>query len=166
MHYSAFDGKAVADPFLHAFGKIVTLWESILEDCLLVQKELFDSTEADLQQQALRDEMQLAAEMARHCIEENALKAEDQTESLRQYEQYTQHYEKLKKKYDALLIHQQKRKEDHNRLSQFIAMLQNQTELPVKFHEDLWLATVDKVTVCHSTVVFTFRCGFEVTEEI
>jgi hypothetical protein len=118
MHYSAFDGKAVADPFLHAFGKIVTLRESILEDCLLVQKELFDSTEADLQQQALRDEMQMAAEMVRHCIEENALKAEDQTESLRQYEQYTQHYEKLKKKYDALLIHQRKRKEDHNRLSQ------------------------------------------------
>ena len=36
--------------FLQAFGKVVTLRETILEDCLLVQKELFDTTEADLQQ--------------------------------------------------------------------------------------------------------------------
>jgi hypothetical protein len=152
--------------FLQAFGKIVTLRESILEDCLLVQKELFDTTEADLLRQALRNDMQLAAEMVRHCIEENALKAQDQTEYLRQYKQYTQHYEKLKKKYDALFLHRQKRKEQQDRLSQFITMLQAQTEIPVKFHEDLWLATVDKVTVYHDTVVFTFRGGFETTEEL
>lgn len=75
-------------------------------------------------------------------------------------------YEKLKKKYDALLLQRQKRKEHQDRLNQFIAVLQTQTEIPVKFHEDLWLATVDKVTVYHDTVVFTFRGGFEITEEI
>lgn len=124
------------------------------------------STEADLQQQALRNEMQLAAEMVRRCIEENALKAQDQTEYLRQYEQYAQRYETLKNEYEALLALRQKKKENQDRLSQFIAMLQNQTALPVKFHEDLWLATVDKITVHPYHVVFTFRAGFEITEDL
>jgi len=132
----------------------------------LVQKELFDTTEVDLQQQTLRNEMQLAAEMVRRYIEENALKAQDQTEYLRQYEQYAQRYEALKNEYDALLALRQKKKEDQDRLSQFIAMLKDQTEIPVQFHEDLWLATVDKVTVHPYHVVFTFRGGFEITEDL
>ena len=94
-----------------------------------------------MQQQVLRSEMQLAAEMVRHCIEENALKAQDQTEYLRQYEQYAQRYETLKNEYDALLALRQKKKEKQDRLSQFIAMLQNQTELPVKFQRPM---------ACHS----------------
>ena len=110
--------------------------------------------------------MQLAAEMVRRCIEENALKAQDQTEYLRQYEQYAQRYETLKNEYDALLALRQKKKEDQDRLSQFIAMLKGQTEIPVQFHEDLWLATVDKVTVHPYHVVFTFRGGFEITEDL
>ena len=152
--------------FLQAFGKVVTLRETILEDCLLVQKELFNTTEADLQQQALRNEMQMAAEMVRRCIEENALKAQDQTEYLRQYEQYAQRYETLKNEYDALLALRQKKKEDQDRLSQFIAMLKGQTAIPVQFHEDLWLATVDKVTIHPYHVAFTFRGGFEITEDL
>ena len=56
-----------------------------------------------MQQQVLRSEMQLAAEMVRRCIEENALKAQDQTEFLRQYEQYAQRYETLKNEYDGLI---------------------------------------------------------------
>ena len=158
--------KQLQTLFLQAFGKVVSLRDSILEDCLLVQKELFDTTEADLQQQALRNEMQLAADIVRRCIEENAIKAQDQTEYLRQYDQYAQRYETLKNDYDALLALRQKKKENQDRLSQFIAMLQNQTELPVKFHEDLWLATVDKVTVHPYHVVFTFHGGFEITEEL
>lgn len=141
--------------------------ESILEDCLLVQRELFDCAELDAQQTALVAEMELAAELVRRCIEENALKVQDQREYLRRYERHIQRYEKLKKKYNALDVEKQRRKEQHNRLGAFIATLRTQTDLPVEFNPDLWLAAIEKVTVyADYWIVFAFKGGMEITEEM
>ena len=141
--------------------------ESILEDCLLVQRELFDCAELDAQQTTLAEEMELAAELIRRCIEENALKAQDQMEYLQRYERHVQRYEKLKKKYDALDVEKQRRKEQHDRLGAFIAALQTQADLPVEFDPDLWLAAIEKATVyADCRVVFTFKGGMEITEEM
>ncbi len=153
--------------FLRAFSKIHSMRDSILDDCLLAQKELFDWTELDAQQATLIEEMELAAELVRRCVDENSLKAQDQTEYLRRYERHVQRYEKLKKKYDALDAEKQHRKEQHDRLGAFIATLQTQTDLPVQFEEGLWLATVEKATVyANHTVVFTFKGGMEIIEEM
>ena len=38
--------------------------------------------------------------------------------------------------------------------------------VPVAFDESLWLATVDRVIVHKDAVVFTFKGGMEITEEI
>ena len=152
--------------FLQAFSKVISLRDIILEDCRLVQKELFDCTELDRQQQALAEEMRMAADMVRHYIEENALKVQDQAEYLQRYEQYTRHYEKLKKKYDALEEERQRRKEQQDRLSAFVATMEHTQTVPVAFDADLWLATVDHVTVHKETVVFTFKGGMEITENI
>ena len=131
-----------------------------------MQKELFDCAELDLQQQTLTEEMRMAADMVRHCIEENALKVQDQTEYLQRYEQYTRHYEKLKKKYDALDAERQRRKEQQDRLGAFIATMEHAQTVPVAFDADLWLATVDRVTVHKDAVVFTFKGGMDITENI
>ena len=153
--------------FLRAFNKLHSMRESILEDCLLVQNELFDCAELDVQQTTLAEEMELAAELIRRCIEENALKAQDQMEYLRRYEYHVQRYEKLKKKYDALNVEKQRRKEQHDRLGAFIATLQTRTDLPVEFDPDLWLAAIEKATVyVDGRVVFTFKGGMEITEEM
>ena len=76
-------------------------------------------------------------------------------------------YEKLKKKYDALDAEKHRRKEQHNRLCAFIATLQTQSDLPVEFDPDLWLAAIEKATVyAGHRVVFTFKGGMEITEEV
>ena len=111
--------------------------------------------------------MELATELVRRCVEDNSLKVQDQTEYLQRYDRHVQRYEKLKKKYDSLESEKQRRKEQHDRIGAFIATLRNQTDLPVQFEPDLWLAAVKKATVCadHS-VVFTFKGGMEITEEM
>ena len=38
--------------------------------------------------------------------------------------------------------------------------------VPVTFDADLWLATVDRVTVHKDAVVFSFKGGMEITENI
>ena len=154
------------DLFLRAFGKVVSLRDIILEDCLLVQKELLDCSDFDAQQQHLEEEMRIAADLVRYCIEENALKVQDQAEYLMRYNQFTQRYEKLKKKYDALEAERQRRKEGHDRLGAFIATMEQTKTVPVNFDADLWLATVDHVTVNPGAAVFTFKGGMEITEEI
>jgi site-specific DNA recombinase len=156
----------IQELFLRAFGKVVSLRDIILEDCRLVQKQLFDCTELDRQQQTLAEEMRMAADMVRHCIEENALRVQDQTEYLQRYEQYTWHYEKLKKKYDALENERQRRKEQQDRLGAFISTMEHTQTVPIAFDTDLWLATVDHVTVHKDTVVFTFKGDMEITENI
>ena len=110
--------------------------------------------------------MLIAVDMVRHCIEENALKVQNQEEYLQRYDYFTQRYEKLKKKYDALETERQRRKDQQNRLCAFISTMEQTQTVPVAFDADLWLATVDHVTVNPGTVVFTFKGGMEITEEI
>ena len=94
------------------------------------------------------------------------MKVQDQTEYLQRYEQYTRHYEKLKNKYDTLEQERQRRKEQQDRLGAFIATMEHTQTVPVAFDADLWLATVDRVTVHKDTVVFTFKGDMEITENI
>lgn len=159
--------KQLESLFLQAFSKVYSMRDSILEDCLLVQKELFDFAELDSRRDALAEEMELTAELIRRCIEENTLKVQNQSEYLQRYERHIQRYEKLKKKYDDLEMERQCHKEQHDRLNAFIATLRNQSDLPVEFNPDLWLATVEKATIhADHTITFTFKSGIETTEEI
>ena len=48
----------------------------------------------------------------------------------------------------------------------FIATMEHTQTVSVAFDESLWFATVDHVTVNSGTVVFTFKGGMEITEEI
>lgn len=153
--------------FLRSFSKVHSMRDSILEDCLLVQRELFDCTELDARQATLAEEMELDAELVRRCVEENSLKVQDQMEYLQRYERHVQRYEKLKKKYDTLDAEKQRRKEQHGRLGAFIDTLRTQTDLPVQFEPNLWLAVIEKATVhADHRVVFTFKGGMEITEEM
>ena len=52
------------------------------------------------------------------------------------------------------------------RKCEFIATMEQTQTVPVAFDADLWLATVDRVTVHKDTVVFIFKGGMEITEEI
>ena len=148
--------------FLRAFGKVVSLRDVILEDCLLVQKELLDCSDFDAQQQHLEEEMRIAADLVRYCIEENALKVQDQAEYLMRYDQFTQRYEKLKKKYDALEAERQRRKENHDRLGAFIATMEQLT-----FTDSLWNTAIDHVTVfADKRLMFHFKNGSEVEVKV
>ena len=61
----------------------------------------------------------------------------------------------------------QRRKEQHNRISAFVATLAEQTEIPIEFDDELWLAAIDYATVySDETVVFTFKSGIEITERM
>ena len=111
--------------------------------------------------------MEVVGELIRRCIEENTIKVQNQAEYLERYDRQTHRYEKMQKQYEAIEAERQRRKEQNDRISAFSAMLTEQSEMPIEFDDDLWLAAVDHATVnADETVVFTFKSGIEITEQI
>ena len=133
----------------------------------LVQAALCDCTELDTQQATLAEEMEIVGELIRQCIEENTIKVQNQEEYMERYERHTRRYEKMKKRYEAIEAERQRRKEQNDRISAFAAILAGQSEMPIEFNDDLWLAAVDHATVnADETVTFTFKSGIEITEQM
>lgn len=88
-------------------------------------------------------------------------------ELMERYERHTSRYEKMKKQYEAIEAERQRRKEQNDRISAFSAMLAGQSEMPIEFNDDLWLAAVDHATVnADETGTFTFKSGIEITEQM
>ena len=141
--------------------------EHILEDIRLVQSALCDCAELDAQQATLAEEMEIVSELIRQCIEENTVKAQNQAEYMERYQRHALRYEKMQKQYEAIEAERQRRKEQHDRISAFATTLAGQTEMPIEFNDDLWLAAVDHATVnADETVTFTFKSGVEITEQM
>ena len=159
--------KDIKELFLRAFSRLMADREHILEDIRLVQAALYDCAELDAQQTALAEEMEIASELIRRCIEENTIKVQNQTEYMERYERHTHRYEKLKQRYETIEAERQRRKEQNDRISAFADTLAEQKEIPIEFDDDLWLAAVDHVTVkADETVTFTFKSGIEITEQM
>lgn len=73
----------------------------------------------------------------------------------------------MQKQYEALESERQRRKEQHDRISAFVATLEQQTEIPIEFDDDLWLAAVERVSVyTDEMVTFTFKSGIEISEQM
>ena len=73
----------------------------------------------------------------------------------------------MQKQYETLASERQRRKEQHDRISAFSAILAGQTEMPIEFNDDLWLAAIDYATVnADVTLTFTFKSEIEITEQM
>ncbi len=153
--------------FLQAFSKLMDTRERILEDCRLAQDTLCDCTDLDIEQATILEEMDILSEVIRHCVEENTVKVQNQAEYYERYDRHAKKYDKLKKRYEAIEAERQRRKEQSNRLGAFVSTIALQEELPIEFTDDLWLSTVERMTVnADETLVFTFKSGVEVTEQM
>ena len=138
-----------------------------MEDCRLVQAALSDCSELEAEQKSVADEMEITAELIRRCVEKNAAIAQDQADYYAQYEGHVKRYEDLKTQYETAEAERQRRREQGRILGEFIRRLEEQTELPVEFNDNLWLAVVDHATVnTDETVVFTFKGGIEIIEQM
>ena len=163
-HLSEADIKAL---FLRAFGKLMSARVSILEDCRLVQAALSDCSELEAEQKSVADEMEITAELIRWCVDKNAATAQDQADYYAQYEGHVKRYAELKTRYETAETERQRRQEQGRILGEFIRRLEEQTEPPIEFNDDLWLAVIDHATVnADETVVFSFKGGIEIIEQL
>lgn len=153
--------------FLRAFSKLMDARKHVLDDCRLVQNTLCDCADLDTEQATLVEEMDILSEVIRHCVEENTVKVQNQAEYYERYDRHAQKYDKLKKCYEAIEAERQRRKEQSDLLRAFISTIHEQEQMPIEFTDDLWLATVDRMTVnADETVVLAFKNGTKITEQM
>ena len=159
--------KDIKELFLRAFAKLMVDRDSLLEDMRLVQTTLCDHSALDAEQAALMEDMEIVSELIRQCVAENSMNAQNQTEYLERYERHARRYEKMKKQYETIDAERQRRKEQYDRRNAFVVTLEQQSDIPIEFADDLWLAAVDHATVyADETVIFTFKSGIEITERL
>lgn len=157
----------IKELFLKAFSNMIDIRESIIDDCRLVQATLGDQAELDIKAKAIIDELEITAELIRKCVDENSFTAQSQAEYIEKYEHHVARYEKLKKQLETIDDERRHRKEKAAFIGAFITALEKQSDMPIEFDDDLWTATIDHVTInADESVVFTFKGGMEVTEQL
>ncbi|MCF0137547.1 MAG: recombinase family protein [Oscillospiraceae bacterium] len=159
--------KDIQTLFLTAYGEILRDRSSVAEDCRYVQRELCDTADLESRMDFLADEMAVAEELIRRCIEDNAAKAQDQAEYYEKYDKYTRRFDALKEEYDTLEKECRERREKFDVIGAFIDALETAADIPIEFDEDTFAAVVEKLTVyADERVEFTFKGGVTVTRQL
>lgn len=139
---------------------IIAAYKSIIQT--LTDNEGYKAESASLQ-----GECDVALEMMRKMVRENARAAQDQSEYQRGYGAIVERYDKAKARLDEVTQAIGRRNAKRAELERFVRILQKRDGLLTEFDEGLWNAVIEKMVVrSASEVVFVFRDGSEIEWKI
>ena len=149
--------------FLTAFSILFADRKRIIEQCRELQTLLTDTTVIDNELKTVADEMEIVEELVKRYVYENANAPQSQTEYLKKYNDYIQHYDNLKNKRNELLSLKESKLNQRDSLGRFMFTLMELDDLPITFSDTLWTNTVETMTIFHDgDIVFKFKCGKEI----
>ena len=149
--------------FITAFAEFFQKKDVVLETCHMLMEELADTSAHDSKIEQLLMELNDISQRIREHIQKNASEVQNQEEYSIQYSNLEKQYQRKTKAINQekqLLIEQKNHIEI---MSSFIKTLENTEETLTRFDDDIWRATVEKVTVFHDgRMIFQFVDGTEV----
>ncbi len=149
--------------FLTAFASFFQQRDLVLETCQMLIDDLSDTTLLDLRIEKASREMNAVAAVTKKHIAQNAETEQDQEEYDQKYHALLQQYDKLQQQFIKL---QQERAARINRMDTLHHFLETISAVPQvldSFDEELWRATIEKVTVFHDgKMIFQFIDGTEI----
>ena len=149
--------------FLTAFASFFQQRDLVLETCQMLIDDLSNTTLLDLRIEKASREMNAVAAVTKKHIAQNAETEQDQEEYDQKYHALVQQYEKLQQQFTKL---QQERAARINRMDTLHHFLETISAVPQvldSFDEELWRATIEKVTVFHDgKMIFQFLDGTEI----
>ena len=150
----------IKEKFILAMNRILENKDEIIENCLLLSKNFTTSDDSAIEKAT--QEMDVVAELTRNLIQQNSVKPMKQELYRAEYEQLVQRYESLKAKRDTLVSKKEAMESKLKFILHYAETLRGQDAI-TEFSEDLWLKTIDHVTVCKDGgMVFRFRDGTEI----
>jgi DNA invertase Pin-like site-specific DNA recombinase len=155
---------AVKAAFLKAINTLLGGRESLLADCRMAQGILGDTTTIDAELAGMREEMEVAAELSRKAIYENAHVAMSQEEFQARNDGYLERHRKASERAVELETTKRERQAKSLAIGAFLRELENRPLAIEEFDERLWAVSVDTVTVAKDgKLTFRFKDGSEIT---
>ena len=153
------DEGEIKDIFVKAVNKLIAGKEEILENIVLLQEQLTDTTELDKERDRLATELSALADRVQELISENARVARNQEEYNREYASLAGQYEETRQQYEKACDDIQNRHIRAEQMDRFIQSLRGQ-ELVKEFDERLWCSLADFITVYgEDDIRVTFKDG-------
>ena len=150
------DEETIKSPFLKAASAIFEERDDVREDYDAIKDTLFGTADLEAERQSLQDEMNVAAELIKQCVAENARTALDQTEYQKKYSGLAERFSEVGQ---AITERQAKRE----RTGRFVSRLEKLDGPLTAFREDDWYSLVEYATVySREDIRFTFRNGMEI----
>lgn len=135
--------------------------EEILQGYEAIIQTLTDTSKLDKETAKLQGEYEVAAEILRKCVEENAYTAFDQEKYQERYTALVERCEAIQKWLLEINNKRLERSAKRESIEKFIRMLEKNDTLLTEFDEELWNGTIEKAAVHSDKVVFTFKDGTE-----
>ncbi len=142
---------------------MITSKSKVIADFELIKSKVFNTDELEHEKTVLEHELAETAELMQKCMKQNAYTVQNQKEYTKRYNGLTEQFDTLKVRLDEVnqqIVDKNARKA---KTQIFIQNLKKQGSVITEFDEDLWLNTVDFITV-HSKedIRVTFKNGDEI----
>ena len=148
--------------FVGAMNAALSNKQEILDSCRTAVDFLTDTSKLEAELHALEAEQEVAAELLRKCVEENARMKISQEAYETKYTALAQKYEAVKGKFDSTNDKLLRRKLKANRIEAFFKTMET-SDLITEFDDALWNATVDTMTVySRDRIVLLLKDGTEI----
>ena len=142
--------------FVDAFNNLIAERDSIFAAYKDITADLTDNKVLEKEAQAIQGECDVALELMRQVVNENAQSALDQTDYQRRYDSLVDRYENTKQRLKEANTQIADRRTKRENIEAFMQTLQAQKKLLTEFDENLWNATVDCL-ILRSDTEFNFR---------
>ncbi|MEG0166915.1 MAG: recombinase family protein [Ruthenibacterium sp.] len=148
--------------FVGAMNAALTNKQEILDSCQAAVRFLSNTDPLERELRSLEAERDVAVELLRKCIDENAHDEIGEDEYETKYAALTEKYEIPKRKCEGVKEKILQRKLKANRIETFFKTLET-SDLITEFDEGLWNATVDIMTVySRQNIVLKLKDGTEI----
>lgn len=150
--------------FVQAFNQLMNFRDNLVQDCRTVQKMLCDTTVIDKEIIDLERELELCENIAHQAIQINARETIDQSEWNQKNGAYLTRHSTVRERLEELNKQKATLVGKSKTLEIFIRDIEKSEQAITDWDENLWLATVQSVTVgLDGGLKFTFKNGSEIT---
>ena len=148
--------------FVGAMNAALTNKKEILDSCRTVVEFLTDTSQLESDLRKLEADRDVATELLRKCIDENAKKGDENGISSR-YDKLILKYESVKNKIGEITDEMQSRSIKRMKITEFLAELEAQEGTLCDFDELFWRRVVEKIIVYReSKVIVEFKDGRQI----
>lgn len=158
------DEETIKTLYLKALRILGEERDEIIATFDAIKDEMYATTELEVEQAALQQEVMVVTELVEQCISENAHVAQNQKDYQKKYDALSDRYDRTKERLDKVSGRIMERQAKREMIESFLRDLAEMDADVHEFTDDLWFNLLDHVTVfSKKDVRFTFKNGTEVS---